>query len=132
MTIDWGYVAMTGAVRTIPLAVGFGTLSAVKNRGWGNWGSAFAASGAALVAGVGALWLENQLAGRQAASAIQEMFGEGAAAMGMSGIGQRRVVRRRPANRRFRGLGQPIMTPGDVTRAGYFTGLGRAYSQRVP
>ena len=117
MSINWGSAILSGAIRTIPLATGLVAWTAARDRGWGSWGSAFAASGVAVAAGVGAYLLEGQVASQSLEGAVQAQFG-------LSGLTTPDDIRRAGY------FGQTISTPEDVRRAGYFGRLGGA--QRVP
>jgi hypothetical protein len=123
MAVNWGSAILSGAIRTIPLATGFVAWTAARNRGWGNWGSAFAASGVAVLSGVGAAILESQVA----SASLEDVI---TAQLGISGIGQNVAT---PGDIRRAGyFGQTLAVPSDIRRAGYFNGLSTGATQRVP
>lgn len=126
MAVNWGSAILSGAIRTIPLATGFVTWTAARSRGWGSWGSAFAASGMAVLSGIGASLLEGRVATQSLESAVAATLN----LSGVRGLGQSVMT---PGDIRRAGyFGQTLAVPGDIRRAGYFNGLSTGATQNVP
>lgn len=78
--MDFGRMLLYGAIRTIPLATGFGVWGMAKDKGIGTLGSAVAASGTAVLAGGLAMWLEREVAEDEVLDTVEANLGPGAAA----------------------------------------------------
>lgn len=57
--MDWTKTLVVGALRSLPIVGSFAAYQMGQQRGWGTWGSALAAGGAALATSLGASVAEN-------------------------------------------------------------------------
>lgn len=114
--MDIGRTLLYGAVRTIPLAAAFGAYTITRGRRWGTVSSAVTASATGLLAGVGAFWLERQIATDEIEDAITKINPEAGAAaeeaianLGLSGLGNVRRSMSPAMRRNLYGVGVNVL-----------------------